>query len=85
MDTSTKCPNCGSEDARIVLRPKAYGRGDDLLVIEDVPVISCRTCGQNFVDAAAARAIDHVLRNRQEAAARRPVAVASLATAGTAV
>lgn len=35
------CKICGKYGARIIYVTKSYGKGADLLVIEDVSVVSC--------------------------------------------
>jgi YgiT-type zinc finger domain-containing protein len=44
------CKNCGKEGAYIRKITRAYGSGDRLVVIENVPVISCRNCGVDLLD-----------------------------------
>ncbi len=51
------CKNCGQEGAYIHKTTEAYGTGDRLVVIEDIPVISCRNCG---VDLLSADTLDHL-------------------------
>lgn len=47
LDKVVVCPLCGEAEAHIVLRPKVFGTGSDMTVIESVPVISCRNCGRD--------------------------------------
>lgn len=72
------CDNCGAEGARIRRMPRSYGKGRDLLVIENVPVISCPHCGQSYLTAETLHAIDRIKRNRGNLAVSRSVAVAEL-------
>ena len=46
-----KCTLCDSDDARVVYVSRSHGAGDDLLVIENVPVISCPSCGERYMTA----------------------------------
>ena len=39
------CDICGKEGARVRHVTRSYGKGKDLLVIENVPVVSCPSCG----------------------------------------
>jgi YgiT-type zinc finger domain-containing protein len=55
---------------------RSYGTGDTLLVIENVPVISCPHCGESYLSAETLHAIDQIKRERRQRAATRPVAVA---------
>lgn len=74
----TICDNCAKEGARIIHVTKSYGKGDDLLVIENVPVVSCPHCGESYLTAKTLREIDNVKRNRTKIAVERPVPVAVL-------
>jgi YgiT-type zinc finger domain-containing protein len=78
MSTKTElvCDNCGVPGARILHLSKSYGKGVDLLVIENVPVISCPACGESYLTAATLREIDSIKRNRSKVAPERPVPVA---------
>lgn len=57
MSTKTDhaCDNCGAPGARVLHLSKSYGKGEDLLVIENVPVISCPACGESYLTAATLR------------------------------
>lgn len=82
MGTRTEeivCDNCGAPGARVLHLSKSYGKGDDLLVIENVPVISCPACGESYLTALTLRAIDNIKRNRKKIATERPVPVAVFA------
>jgi YgiT-type zinc finger domain-containing protein len=78
MSTKTDlvCDNCGVPGARVLHMSKSYGEGDELLVIENVPVISCPACGESYLTAATLREIDSIKRNRSDVAPERPVPVA---------
>lgn len=73
------CDVCGQEDARIRRVSRSYGKGETLLVIENVPVVSCSRCGASYLTAATLHAIDRIKRQRQQLAVQRPVAVADFA------
>jgi len=74
---TTICDNCGKADARIIHVSRSYGHGAGLLVIENVPVISCPHCGESYLAATTLREIDNIKRNRATAASTRPVPVAA--------
>ena len=73
------CDNCGKPGARVRFISRSYGKGDALLVIENVPVISCPSCGESYLTAQTLREIDRIKRQRQQIATIRPVAVAEFA------
>lgn len=62
------CPVCG-EPAHIKRITKAFGRGDSLLVIEDIPLIVCRNCHEQYLAAETLHEIEQ-LRERQQHQAR---------------
>jgi YgiT-type zinc finger domain-containing protein len=64
----TLCPVCGGP-AQIKRVTKALGRGDDLLVIEDIPLIVCRNYHEQYIAAETLREIEQ-LRERQQHHAR---------------
>jgi YgiT-type zinc finger domain-containing protein len=73
------CDVCGSGEARIRRVSRVYGKGDDLLVIENIPVISCPTCGESYLSAETLREIEAIKRDRRRLAVERPVEVATFA------
>ena len=82
MSTKTEtmiCDNCGKTGARIIHVSRSYGTGTELLVIENVPVVSCPHCGESYLTAATLREIDNIKRNRSTIASKRPVPVAAFA------
>lgn len=58
---------------------RSYGKGANLLVIENVPVISCPNCGESYLTAQTLHAIDQIKRERQQRTHTRLVAVADFA------
>lgn len=71
------CDICGSEGARIRRINRTYGKGKDLLVIENIPVVSCPHCGESYLTAQTLHEIERIKLNRQSLAVERPVEVAS--------
>jgi len=74
---TTTCENCGKDGARILHVSRSYGKGSALLVIENVPIVSCPRCGESYVTAATIREVDNIKRNRAKIASTRLVAVAA--------
>lgn len=73
------CDICGGERARIRRITRAYGKGDHLLVIENIPLVSCPNCGESYFTAATLHEIERIKLNRRSIAVQRPVKVASFA------
>ena len=75
------CDICGKPNARLRHITRSYGKGDHLLVIENVPVIGCPSCGESYLTARTLHEIERIKRERQQRATTRPVAVAEFAEA----
>ena len=73
------CDICGEEGARIRKVPRTYGKGQDLLVIENVPVVSCPNCGEIYLTAETLHEIERLKAERKQLAVQRPVEVLNFA------
>ncbi len=73
------CDLCGKRGARIRSVPRSYGKGETLLVIEKVPVVSCPHCGESYLTAETLHEIERIKLHRKSFAAKRQVAVAEFA------
>jgi len=71
------CDICGSEGVRIRRITRTYGKGKDLLVIENIPVVTCSHCGESYLTAETLHEIERIKLNRKSLAVERPVEVAS--------
>jgi YgiT-type zinc finger domain-containing protein len=70
---------CGQEGARVRHVTRSYGKGETLLIIENVPVISCPRCGESYLTAETLHEIERIKVHRQNFAQERPVPVATFA------
>ncbi|MBP7961701.1 MAG: type II toxin-antitoxin system MqsA family antitoxin [Caldilineaceae bacterium] len=50
-DTTLTCDLCEQSGAILRMVSRSYGQGDDLHVIENVPVIGCPHCGESYLTA----------------------------------
>jgi YgiT-type zinc finger domain-containing protein len=73
------CDICGEEGARVRRVTRSYGKGENLLVIENVPVISCLHCGESYLTAETLHEIERIKLHRQSFTVERPVPVAAFA------
>jgi YgiT-type zinc finger domain-containing protein len=76
---SSECDICGKKGAQIRCVTRSYGKGVGLLVIENVPVISCPHCGESYLTAETLHEIERIKLHRSSFAKKRPVAVAVFA------
>lgn len=72
-----KCDNCGKEDVRIRRISRSYGKGVNLLVIENIPVVSCPYCGESYLTADTLHEIERIKLLRKNFAQERNVAIAT--------
>jgi YgiT-type zinc finger domain-containing protein len=54
---------------------RSYGKGDNFLVIENVPVVSCPHCGESYLTAAVLHEIERIKSHRRAMAQERPAPV----------
>lgn len=76
QNSSVICDSCGKEGAKVRYVPRSYGKGENLLVIENVPVISCPHCGESYLTAETLHEIERIKLHRQSFAEPRSVPVA---------
>ena len=73
------CDICGRKGARIRKVSRTYGKGKDLLVIENIPVVSCPHCGESYLTAETLHEIERLKLHRKTLAVERPVEFLSFA------
>lgn len=73
------CDVCGKSGAEVRLMTRSYGKGPNLLVIEDVPVVVCPHCGESYLTAKTLYEIERIKMHRRSLAKPRSVAVARFA------
>ncbi len=76
------CDFCGKEGTRIRRLTRSYGQGSSLLVIENVPVITCHNCGESYITADTLHEIQRIKMHRESMAQQKKVSVVTFAQAG---
>jgi len=71
------CDICGNESARSRKIARTYGKGKDMLVIENVPVVTCSHCGESYLKAETLHEIERTKRNKKSFAIVREIPVAN--------
>ena len=71
-----KCDICSQDGAKIRRIARTYGKGEDLLVIENVPIVSCSICGESYLTAETLHEIERIKLLRKSFAVERFVEVA---------
>jgi len=70
-----KCDICGKVGARKRRVSRSYGKGDNILVIENVPLISCPHCGESYLTAETLHEIERLKLHRKNLATEKKVEV----------
>ena len=73
------CDICGREVARIRRITETYGKGGNLIVIENIPMVSCLHCGESYFTADTLHEIERIKLHHKNFAVERPVPVAKFA------
>ncbi len=73
------CEICGSEGAKTRRITRTYGKGEDLLVMKNIPFVSCPHCGESYLTAETLHKIERIKMNRKSLAVERCVEVVSFA------
>ncbi len=71
------CDMCGKSGAQIRHVTRSYGKGANLLIIENVPIVVCPHCGESYLTAETLHELARIKLHRRSFAKPRPVAVAS--------
>ncbi|MGB9179316.1 MAG: type II toxin-antitoxin system MqsA family antitoxin [Pyrinomonadaceae bacterium] len=73
------CDICGKRGARIRHVTRSYGKGATLLVIENIPIVTCPHCGESYLTAETLHEIERIKLHRANFAVKRSVSVATFA------
>jgi YgiT-type zinc finger domain-containing protein len=76
MEGQMICEVCGKEGARVRRIARTYGKGKDILVIENVPVVTCSHCGESYLEAETLHEIERIKLHKRGFASKRSVSVA---------
>ncbi len=68
-----KCDICGKDGAKVRRVARTYGKGKRLLVIENVPVVSCPNCGESYLTAETLHEIERLKAHQKSLASERRV------------
>jgi YgiT-type zinc finger domain-containing protein len=72
-----QCELCGVQAAAIKKTTKSFGRGEKLVVIENIPIVHCSRCHESYLTADTARTLDRIRKNRRSLGKAKRVLVAS--------
>lgn len=76
-----RCEMCGADTARVRHVTRSFGRGERLLVIENIPYVFCPRCGERYFTAATMREIERLKILKAAGVRRKPVPIVSFGAA----
>jgi YgiT-type zinc finger domain-containing protein len=59
------CDICGNQGAEVRYVTRSYGKGKNLLIIENVPVVVCPTCGESYLTVETLHEIERIKLHRR--------------------
>lgn len=74
-----RCDICGNDTARIRKIARTYGRGKDIFVIENVPVVTCSHCGESYLNAKTLHDIENIIHSRKKIESNRSAPIVNYA------
>lgn len=77
MSAEHHCAYCGSAKVQLKHVTRSFGRGTDLLVIENIPLWSCPSCGESYFKAPTLHEIERIKALRKSVAIKKNVSVAA--------
>jgi YgiT-type zinc finger domain-containing protein len=73
--TLMKCDICGKDQGTVKLVTRSFGKKKNLLIVEDIPVVSCTACGESYMTAETLHEIERIKMHRHSFAIKRQVEV----------
>ncbi len=77
--TKELCASCGKPGTIQRRLTRTFGKGAALLVVENVPVVTCPNCGESYMTAETLYEIERIKAHRRSLAKKRSVATVSFA------
>jgi YgiT-type zinc finger domain-containing protein len=71
------CEICGKQGARVRKVARTYGKGRNIFVIENIPIVSCPYCGESYLEAETLHEIERIKLHKKSFAEERYVPVAN--------
>lgn len=72
------CDYCGRDGVKTRKITRTYGKNDNLLVIENIPLMVCPHCGESYFTAETLHEIERIKQSKSTITNERLVKVASL-------
>lgn len=76
-----RCDICGKEGVRKHKVARTYGKGKEILIIENIPVVTCPHCGESYLEAETLHEIERIKLHKKSFAVKRTVPVVNFVMA----
>jgi YgiT-type zinc finger domain-containing protein len=60
MKKETKCDICGKSSVMEKKITRSFGKGDNVVVIDDIPLFVCSHCGESYFSAETLQEIERI-------------------------
>lgn len=74
------CFQCNTDNASVLLHDRVYREDNEILIVEQVPSISCRKCGQIFYNTKTLTHLERIQANKEKLASDRTVKIVDFNT-----
>ncbi len=69
------CENCGKQNAKIKKVSRSYGKGNELFVLDNIPVIYCPDCKENLLTSKTMHEIERLKKYKKSLKSKKMVPV----------
>ncbi len=73
------CDNCGQDTAHIRKVNKTFGKGKEMFIIQNIPVVHCKNCGESYLTAETLHEIERIKLHHKSFAITKPIGVVRFA------
>lgn len=70
MKKETKCDVCGKSGVMEKKVTRSFGKGDNVVVIDDIPLFVCPHCGENYFSAETLQEVERIRMHQDGLKAR---------------
>lgn len=71
------CDSCGNKGAKVKHVSRTCGKGKDMVVIDNVPIVVCPSCGQSYMTADTLHQIARLKLHKNNVKCKRVAPVIS--------
>lgn len=70
-----KCDICGRQGAKLKQVSRTYGRSDNMVVIDNIPIVVCPNCGESYITATTLQEIERLKLHKKNVKAKHLASV----------